>query len=242
VTQAPAFQFYPADFMTGAPATMEPDQTHVYVWLLCLDWERIGFVYDRKELAKWCRISPARFDKAWRVVERSFVERDGRLFNPRLEKEREKQAAWREKSSKGGHKSAEAKKHHTTNGGARVVEPPNVPKVNTSVFSLQSSSPDTTTTTPASGLAGFLETLDRDRRLAFEARIGMWREGADLPAGVRTPPSDAILDRVATDVMAAIPRGAATLKVFGAFLKREATGDATDVPRRRVSGSFLEVE
>jgi uncharacterized protein YdaU (DUF1376 family) len=222
---------------------MEPDQTHVYVWLLCLDWERIGFVYDRKDLARWCRLTPRRFDKAWAVVQRCFTEREGRLFNPRLDKEREKQAEWRRKSAEGGRHGAATRwgDKGGDKGGQRVVKPPRSPNDDSSVFSLQSPSPELTTTTAASGLAALLDTLDRDRRIAFESRIAMWREGADLPGGVRMPPSDAMLDRVATDVMAAIPRGAVTLKVLGAFLKREADGD-TAAPRRRVAGSFLEVE
>lgn len=128
---SPAFQFYPSDFMTGAPARMTPEETHVYVWLLCLDWETIGFKFDEKSLAHYCRLTRPRFRKAWATVSASFVERDGRMYNPRLERERKKQEAWRKKSSEGGHRSAAKRKGGATtpptNGQPNGNHPSNHP-------------------------------------------------------------------------------------------------------------------
>ena len=136
--------------MGGKPALMEPLETHVYVWLLCLDWNQGGFVEDEKALARWCRVAPSTFRKAWPVVRECFELRGDRLFNPRLEKERGRQAEWREKSSRGGKKSAETRK-----GGARVVEPPHQPtaqpKGNTPVS--YSPVPDITPTATTSAVA-----------------------------------------------------------------------------------------
>ena len=139
--KSPAFQFYPDDFLgSGKVGTMTTDEVGAYTLLLCLEWNETGFVFDEEELARWCRMSRAKFRKAWSRVSRCFEERDGRMYNPRLQKEREKQAEWREKSAKGGRASAQAK----AKGGARVVQPPLVPNGNTPVSSLQSPSPVTT--------------------------------------------------------------------------------------------------
>lgn len=102
MTKSPAFQFYPDDFMGGKAGMMTPEQTHVYIWLLCLDWNQHGFEHDVTALSRWCRVSPAVFRKAWAIVKDSFAFSEGKWFNERLQKEREKQEAWREKSAKGG--------------------------------------------------------------------------------------------------------------------------------------------
>lgn len=92
MTKAPAFQFYPDDFVGGAAGLMTPEEVGVYTLLLCLDWNQTGFVFEPAKLARWCRIQPKRFLALWEgSVSLCFVERDGRLFNPRLEQERAKQ-------------------------------------------------------------------------------------------------------------------------------------------------------
>ncbi len=66
---------------------------------------------------------------------------EGKVTHDRLEREREKQAVWREKSAQGGKKSAEMRK--TANGGSTTLQPPLVPmgqpNGNSSVFCLQTS-------------------------------------------------------------------------------------------------------
>lgn len=125
--------------MGGAPGLMKPEETHVYIWLLCLEWNQTGFVYDPAKLARWCRVSERQFLKAWKVVGECFEARDdGRLYNTRLEAERAKQEEWRAKSAEGGRRSAEARAQAKTNGGgdgggkggSRVVEPPHEPNGN----------------------------------------------------------------------------------------------------------------
>jgi uncharacterized protein YdaU (DUF1376 family) len=130
-TKSPAFQFYPDDFLgSGKVGTMTTDEVGAYTLLLCLEWNETGFVYDEEELARWCRLSRAKFRKAWTRVSRCFVERDGRLFNPRLDAEREKQAIWREKSRKGGLTSGQHRSKPNVNGGSTVVQPPLEPNGN----------------------------------------------------------------------------------------------------------------
>ncbi len=119
--KSPAFQWYPDDFLgSGKVGTMTTEEVGVYTLLLCLDWNETGFVFDEEELSRWCRLTRPRFRKAWARVSRCFAERDGRLYNPRLEVEREKQAEWRAKSAKGGRTSGQAR----AKGGSTVVQPP----------------------------------------------------------------------------------------------------------------------
>lgn len=190
MTRSPSFQFYPSDWTSGSPATMTPDETHVYVWLLCREWTKEGFEFDPIELAKWCRLTPRKFEKAWENVKKCFVERNGRLYNPRLDRERQKQAEWRAKSAVGGHMSAESKRLKLVKGGTSVVEPPYVPNVNTSVFSLQSSV--SSSSSPPSGVEMLMDLLPPSRRLATAATVKMWEQGLDLPAGMGVPTSDQI--------------------------------------------------
>lgn len=98
--QSPAFQFYPDDFL-GSPsvAVMTPTEIGVYVLLLCMDWNGNGISYNPKLLARYCRMSEAEFVEAWAVVGPCFVERDGKWYNPRLERERDKQAKFSARQS-----------------------------------------------------------------------------------------------------------------------------------------------
>ncbi len=107
--KSPAFQFYPNDFVSGAPAFMKPLETHVYVWLLCLEWSRAGFAYDETDLSSWCRITPSQFRQAWPKVSASFVERDGKFYNARLDSEREKQRAYADRMAENGKKGGRPK-------------------------------------------------------------------------------------------------------------------------------------
>jgi uncharacterized protein YdaU (DUF1376 family) len=126
--KSPAFQFYPDDFLgSGKVGTMTVDEVGAYTLLLCLDWNEGGFAFDEEELARWCRVSRQKFRKMWVRISRCFDAHDGRMFNARLQKEREKQAEWREKSAKGGRASAQAK----AKGGSTTLEPPSSPNGNT---------------------------------------------------------------------------------------------------------------
>jgi uncharacterized protein YdaU (DUF1376 family) len=100
IQKAPAFQFYPDDFLgSSTVGTADVDEIGAYTLLLCLDWQETGFEYDERRLARWCRVSPARFRKFWGHLGSKFPARDGRHFNPRLESERVKQAAFRQRQA-----------------------------------------------------------------------------------------------------------------------------------------------
>lgn len=106
--RSPAFQTYVNDFLGSAKVrVMTTAEFGAYWFLLFLDWQEGGFTYDEPHLAEWCKMTQPQFKRAWeRILHRCFIGHDGRLWNPRLERERVKQLAWREKSASGGRKGA----------------------------------------------------------------------------------------------------------------------------------------
>lgn len=131
----PAFQFYPNDWLSSSAVTlMTPEQEGAYIRLLCYDWASDGIPDDDATLAALSRLGEGWFKGGSTVVRKCFnqhPEKPGFLTNARLQTEREKQHAWREKSREGGIKSAESR----SKKGARVVQPkvnrPVQPKGNT---------------------------------------------------------------------------------------------------------------
>lgn len=113
--KSPAFQFYPDDFLGSSKvAVMTPTEIGVYVLLLCMDWNGNGITYNPKLLARFCRMPEPEFAEAWEVVRQCFEERDGKLHNPRLEREREKQAKYSAKQKAAS--DARWESHRTSHG------------------------------------------------------------------------------------------------------------------------------
>jgi len=107
MNQPPAFQFYVDNFIEGT-SEMSPHECGCYVRLLCHQWSRGQIpLSDPQKLRR----------VAGGVVSNEVLAKfpDGK--NNRLEREREKQQAWREKSREGGLKGA------ATRAG-RVAQPP----------------------------------------------------------------------------------------------------------------------
>ena len=135
-SKAPAFQFYPQDYLSSARvAEMTLEEEGVYLRLLCYCWSSGSIPADPERCAKLagkgCSIAVAT------NVQRAFNEHPTdpqRLIHDRLEKEREKQRVRREQTSKAGKKSAEARgknqskrrkntsKERTLNGRSTNVE------------------------------------------------------------------------------------------------------------------------
>lgn len=102
--KSPAFQFYPKDWLTDEKVlAMTPAERGEYITLLCVDWLNDGL----KE-GFWPGLN-----QGSTLVRSCFVDhptKAGYLTNPRLQKERQKQASWREKSSNAGKESGKARK------------------------------------------------------------------------------------------------------------------------------------
>lgn len=91
--KSPAFQMYPKDWLSSEDVTlMPPEAEGLFIRLLMISWDNNGLPTNPegvKELAgrKYARC----WARAWPPVRKKFVERNGRLVNPRQEIEREKQ-------------------------------------------------------------------------------------------------------------------------------------------------------
>lgn len=108
--KAPAFQFYPADWVIST-RTIPAEARGLYIDLLSFAWNEEGLPADLAGLDVYVGLPKAKFKKHWdaHLAHRWESNGNGRLVNPRQEKEREKQRKWREKSAKGGRASGKAK-------------------------------------------------------------------------------------------------------------------------------------
>ena len=108
--KAPAFQFYAKDFLTdGNVAGMSLQERGAYITLLCLCWQEQRLTTDEARLANMVGVPRALWRKLAPAVLRCFRSADGYITHPRLDAEREKQAAFRELSSKRGTAGASAR-------------------------------------------------------------------------------------------------------------------------------------
>ena len=132
--KAPAFQFYPKDFLSDPnTAVMTSRQIGAYLLLLSYVWLQGRVVDDGSYLASLARLSDDEWAHDEAAIRRCFVStyEDGQpvLRHQRLDEERVKQAAWREKSSKGGKKQGKPARRRTkrapnTKDAVTTVEAP----------------------------------------------------------------------------------------------------------------------
>ena len=124
---APAFQFYPGDWLSSQHVTlMTPAQEGAYIHLLCYDWDYDGLVDDDNRLAILSRLGEGWFKGGSTVVRQCFIPhptKPGYITNKRLVEVREKQAIWREKSRLGGINSAASRSSKTVKGGSTNGQP-----------------------------------------------------------------------------------------------------------------------
>lgn len=119
--KSPAFQFYPTDYLGSQRVQMMTlEEEGAYCRLLWSCWQH-GSIPADPELAarlvgKGCSTTVARMVLPMFEIACG----EGRLTHDRLERERVKQADWREKSAAGGKKSAEMRQK--SKGGSSTVE------------------------------------------------------------------------------------------------------------------------
>lgn len=112
MNKAPAFQFYPDDWLSCEKvSTMPPDCEGAYIRLLAYAWraEDCGLPGDDEALAILSRLNDQWMIKGVKYVRPCFYEKDGRLFNKRLMDERKKQEHYRKERSISGLKGAKSK-------------------------------------------------------------------------------------------------------------------------------------
>ncbi|MEK7952804.1 DUF1376 domain-containing protein [Luteolibacter soli] len=94
-TQAPAFQFYPQDFLVGT-AIFTAEQAGAYIRFLCYQWEHGALPDDIETLA---RLGGCHGNAVASVRAKFDVGADGLLRNARLEQIRNEQKAFRDRQS-----------------------------------------------------------------------------------------------------------------------------------------------
>jgi uncharacterized protein YdaU (DUF1376 family) len=100
-TKSPAFQFYPNEFIGDEEqALMSLAEAGAYIRLLCRCWTNGSLPDSVPALAQLCGSSPNQMTKMWPAVKKCFKLRpDGRWIHPRLERERQKQANFRQRQT-----------------------------------------------------------------------------------------------------------------------------------------------
>src|SRR5436190_23760393 len=108
--KAPAFQFYPKDFLTDSHVVaMTLAERGAYITLLCLCWMERSLPTDLDALARLCRVSRTAFTRLWPALEPCFTVINGRLIQGRIERERHKQETYRALKAAAGQKGGHAK-------------------------------------------------------------------------------------------------------------------------------------
>lgn len=111
---APAFQFYPKDFLSAESVqVMSLQERGAYITLICVCWIEGSLPADVARLARLCGAPLTAFRRFWPALERCFradPEAPGRLIHPRLERERHKQAEFRRRQSDNGRRGGRPRK------------------------------------------------------------------------------------------------------------------------------------
>ena len=110
MADAPAFQFYAADFLADEDQrVMTPAEAGAYIRLICTCWIEGSVPTDIRRLAPLAGMTRPEMEEAWPSLAACFdphpTEPD-RLIQPRVEKERMKQATYKDQMAKAGKKGA----------------------------------------------------------------------------------------------------------------------------------------
>ena len=195
--QAPAFQFYAADFLSDEEQElMSCAQAGAYVRLLARQWIEGSVPADLPALAKLAGAKSLReMEKLWPAIAPKFKPNGtaGRLVNARLEREREKQRAWREGLADNGRRGATARwgKDGPANGPAIAKQKQGQCARNASSLSTLQSS-EVRTPLPPKGGESFARFWT-----AYPRKVG---KGAALKAWQRIKPDEALAARILASV------------------------------------------
>lgn len=145
MSKAPAFQFYPNDWLSSTNIMlMTPAEEGAYIRLLAISWNNddCSLPNDDEQLAVLSRLGEGWFNGSSTKIRKCFKAKGNRLVNERLQAERKKQDEWREKSRQGGIKSGKARNNTdlTDEGCLKGGSTKGEPKGNSSSSSSSSSS------------------------------------------------------------------------------------------------------
>ena len=111
--KSPAFQFYPKEFLSSSKViAMSATERGAYITLLSVQWLDGSLPNDLPALARLSGVAPKPFARMWpHNLARCFVLRNGRFVNERLERERKKQAEYRQRQASNSAKAWDSRKH-----------------------------------------------------------------------------------------------------------------------------------
>lgn len=247
--KAPAFQFYPKDFLTDSHVVaMTLAERGAYITLLCLCWMDHSIPADPCVLARLCAVSSAVFQRLWPALEPCFVVSNGRLVQPRIERERRKQHEYREMKAAAGHKggraTAEAKQTRSRDAadGPAESSPPSSSSSSSSIFVSDLPSPKEKRLSPRKSAAHPATSAGDERFQRFWADYPN-KKGKDaaLRAWTKRHPSEALTELI-LGAIERQKRWPEWTKDGGAYIPHPATwlngGHWDDEPNRR-NGSGL---
>lgn len=103
-TPSPAFQFYPKEFLSSDKVSrMCLTEIGAFTVLLCHSWLSVGLPDDHKKLAGYLNLNASRFARLWSgPLGECFIQRNGRLMNPKQEDIRKALNAFRDEQARKG--------------------------------------------------------------------------------------------------------------------------------------------
>jgi uncharacterized protein YdaU (DUF1376 family) len=110
--RSPAFQFYPSDFISGT-ITFTTEEVGAYILLMCACWDKGSIPSDVRLLARIAKLSPTKMKRVWVALASKFQSVDGGYIQPRIEREREKQVAYRRRQSDNAGKRWDSRRNAT---------------------------------------------------------------------------------------------------------------------------------
>lgn len=124
----PAFQFYPAEFLSDENVVlMNNQEIGCYIKLLCYCWREGSIPNDIPKMAKLCGEDGSAMAQLWLAIQPCFSSAIGdpsRLVHPRLEMERKKQEEFRKERSSTGRNGANKRwRNNLSNNGSAIPEP-----------------------------------------------------------------------------------------------------------------------
>lgn len=119
--KAPAFQYYPKDFLTDSNVlAMSLTEIGAYWKLISICWIDDTLPTSPAALARLVGVPQAHFARLWPAIAPCFKEKSGRLIHPRLERERAAQAAYRAKQADNGKKGGRPRNNPSLSSGKAV--------------------------------------------------------------------------------------------------------------------------
>jgi uncharacterized protein YdaU (DUF1376 family) len=112
-----SYPWYVADWRSSETRIkLSPAERCLYRELLDYCWIEGSLPMEESLLASISAFDPKEFRKCWPAVKPHFFEREGRLFNRKVDERRPELARWHEQKRNAGMKSVEARRQRKLNG------------------------------------------------------------------------------------------------------------------------------